>query len=213
MTPPILTPIDAASEAASLDTACNIIRQGGVIVCATDTGYLLGADGLNTAAVRKIYQIKGRSFDKPIHLVVADFTMARTLAEFTPETEDIFHRLLPGPLTLIVKKTPRVPEILVSGLPTIGLRMPEGEWLLELVRRTGTPITATSANQSGKASPFTVQEAIRELGDSVKYVDLIVDHGRTPHNRPSTLLDLAEHPPRIVREGPVTHEMLAEIVG
>ncbi len=211
MTPPILTPIDAASEATSLETACTIIQRGGVIVCATDTGYLLGVDGLNPGAVRKIYQIKGRSFDKPIHLVVADFDMAATLAEFTPATEDIFRRLLPGPLTLILKKTPGVPEILVCGLSTIGLRMPEGEWLLELVRRAGTPITATSANQSGRASPFTVQEAIRELGDSVKYVDLIVDHGRTPHSMPSTLLDLTQSPPRILREGPVTRTMLSAL--
>lgn len=212
MTLPILTPTDAASEAASLDAACAVIQQGGVMVCATDTGYLLGADGLNVEAVRKIYQIKGRSFDKPIHLVVADLAMARTLAEFTPEAEEIFRRLLPGPVTLILRKTPRVPEILVSGLPTVGLRMPKGEWLLELVRRAGAPLTATSANQSGHASPFTAQEAIRQLGDAVQYVDLIVDQGRTPHSQPSTLLDLTQSPPRILREGPVTREMLAEVI-
>jgi len=212
MTLPILTPTDIASQVASLETACTIIQQGGVIVCATDTGYLLGTDGLNPDAVRKIYQIKGRSFDKPIHLVVADVEIAKTLAEFTPETEGIFRRLLPGPLTLILKKTPLVPEILVSGLSTIGLRMPEGEWLLELARRAGTPITATSANQSGNASPFTAQAAIRELGDSVKHVELIVDHGRTPHSTPSTLLDLTQSPPSILREGPVTRAMLSAIL-
>jgi L-threonylcarbamoyladenylate synthase len=213
MTPHILTPTDAASHEASLQQASDIISRGGVIVCATDTGYLLGVDGLNTHAVQKIYQIKGRSFDKPIHLVVSDLEMAKMLAEFTPQAEAFFTQLLPGPLTLILKKTARVPEILVSGLPTIGLRMPEGEWLLELVRRTGTPITATSANQSGKASPFTTKEVLTELGEAVGYVDLIIDHGQTPHTTPSTLLDLTSVPPRILREGPVTRRMLAGIVG
>lgn len=210
MIPKTLKPDTAASEAESLQIAGTIIAQGGVIVCATDTGYLLGVDGLNPEAIRKIYQIKGRTFDKPIHLVVADVAMAKPLAEFTPEVEQIFDCILPGPLTLILKKTSRVPDILVSGLETIGLRMPKSDWLLELVRQTNTPITATSANQSGKATPFTVEQVFTELGEAVEYIDLIIDHGPTQYTTPSTLLDLTQSPPHILREGPVTQQMLTQ---
>ena len=206
--PQIYQLTEMTSAEAILPKATAILHHGGVIVCATDTGYLLGVDGLNPAAIRKIYAIKGRAFDKPIHLVVADLAMARALAEFDAEAERIFQRFLPGPLTLILKKQPVVPDALVGGLTSVGLRMPANEFLLRLVQSAGMPITATSANRSGNATPFTVAQVLAELGEAAAQVELIIDQGATQHALPSTILDLSRQPPQILRAGPLTAAML-----
>ena len=191
--------------------AAQILRQGGAIVCATDTGYLLGVDGLNVEAVRKVYAIKGRDFNKPIHLVVADINMAKELVEIDAQAaERLFLQFLPGPLTLILKKKPSVPELLVSGLPGLGVRIPENPFLLELVKQAGCPITATSANRSGQATPFSVEEVLQELGDAVKYIDLIIDQQDTIHAMPSTIVDLTSQPPRVLRQGPIDEKLLRQ---
>jgi L-threonylcarbamoyladenylate synthase len=209
--PQIYPLTDATSEEIIIQKASAILNNGGVIVCATDTGYLLGVDGLNPEAIWKIYQIKGRSFDKPIHLVVADMAMAKMLADISQEAERVFQHFLPGPLTLVVKKKPIVPDLLVSGLESVGLRMPDNDFLLRLVKTAGKPVTATSANRSGKSTPYTVEQVLAELGAAVAYVDLIIDQGATLHAMPSTILDLSQKPPKILRAGPITAEMLAEI--
>ena len=203
---------DSASEKAIIHAASELLNNGGVVVCATDTGYLLGVDGLNTEAIRKIYQIKGRSFDKPIHLVVADIAMAKTLAYIDQEAERVFQRFMPGPLTLIVKKKAIVPDLLVSGLGSVGLRMPDNDFLLRLVKVGGKPVTATSANRSGKSTPYTVKQVLAELGDATEYVDLIIDQGETQHAMPSTILDMSQTPPKILRKGPITEEILSEVL-
>ena len=208
--PPIRQITDDSLGKAVLEEAVDILRQGGAIVCATDTGYLLGVDGLNVEAVKKVYAIKGRDFNKPIHLVVADINMARILVEVNSRAENLFQQFLPGPLTLILKKKPLVPELLVSGLPGLGVRIPENAFLLELVRQANCPLTATSANRSGQATPFSVNEVFQELGDAVKYVDLIIDQQGTQHAMPSTILDLTVQPPRILRQGPISETVLRQ---
>lgn len=209
----ILQLTDPASSGTILRQAVQLIHQGGVVVCATDTGYLLGVDGLNPEAIRKIYAIKGRSFDKPIHIVVSDLTMAKRVGAIDPQAEALFRRFLPGPLTLVVKKQPIVPEILVSGRDTVGLRIPENDFLLQLVQLVDTPLTATSANRSGLATPYTVEQVQQELGMALQYVNLIVDQGPTPHARPSTILDLTRQPPQILRSGPISAAQLADALG
>lgn len=202
------TMTDAASAESALQEAVSVLQRGGVIVCATDTGYLLGVDGLNPAAIRKIYAIKGRTFDKPIHLVVANLAMARTVGQFSPTAERLFEHLMPGPLTLIVPKQPVVPDLLVSGLPGVGIRMPENRFLLRLVQAAGLPVTATSANRSGQATPYSVADVETELGAAIEQVDLVLDQGRTPHSRPSTIVDLTQQPAAILREGPLAAETI-----
>ena len=202
--PRILTNINENA----LQDAASILRNGGVIVCATDTGYLLGVDALNLQAVQKAYAIKGRSFNKPMHVVVADIEMAESIAEFSPLAQRVFEQFLPGALTVILRKKPIVPDLLVSGLPGIGIRIPQNDFLLELARTANMPITATSANQSGFGTPYTVEDVLRELGDAAQQVDLILDQGETAHAMPSTILDLTHTPPRILRHGPITEEML-----
>ena len=170
---------DAVSEQTIIQKAREILLNAGVVVCATDTGYLLGVDGLNPEAIRKIYAIKGRSFDKPIHLVVSDLAMAKILGEFSQEAERVFQRFMPGPLTLIVNKKPIIPDILVGGKHSVGLRMPDNHFLLRLVKATGKPITATSANRSGHLTPYTVAHVLKELGEAAAYVALIIEERKS----------------------------------
>jgi L-threonylcarbamoyladenylate synthase len=203
---------NSISEETVIQKASDLLRNGGVVICATDTGYLLGVDGLNPEAIRKIYAIKGRSFDKPIHLVVSDIGMAKMLGELDQNAERMFRQFMPGPLTLIVKKKPIIPGLLVSGLKSVGLRMPDNDFLLRLVKATGKPVTATSANRSGKSTPYTVKHVLAELGDAIEHVDLIIDQGETHHAMPSTIFDMSQTPPKILREGPITPEMLSEVL-
>ncbi|MBD3305133.1 threonylcarbamoyl-AMP synthase [candidate division KSB3 bacterium] len=199
------SPVDEIAQYAS---AC--IQQGKIVVCATDTGYLLGVDGLNTTAIQQIYQIKARDLHKPMHLVVADVAMAKTLAYMDYTVERIFERFLPGPLTLILKKKAIVPNLLVSGLETVGLRIPQNDLLLRIVQAAGTPITATSANRSGRGTPYTVGDVLAELGPKVESVDLILDQGKTLYEMPSTILDVTADPPKILREGPLAPKILRQ---
>ena len=199
---------DDRSMETIIPQAAELVRRGGVLVCATDTGYLLGVDGLNRAAIEKVYAIKGRAFHKPIHLVAADQAMAATLVEMDAQAARICDAFLPGPLTVILKKQPHVPDILVSGLPGLGLRIPANAFLLRLVATAGVPLTATSANRSGLATPYSIPDVLRELGPAAQFVDLFIDQGETEHAMPSTILDLTQTPPQILRAGPITAAML-----
>lgn len=212
MKPEIVKITDSASMEAILFQAVDLLKNQGVIVCATDTGYLLGVDALNPNAVKKIYQIKERSFNKPIHLVVADKPMAKRLAYLDYRAEKVFDHFLPGALTIILKRKLIVPDVLVSGLDTVGLRVPAKDFLLWLVHEAGTPMTATSANRSGNATPYTVDEVIKALGEAVEFVDLIVDEGATQHASTSTILDMTQQPAKILRQGPITLKMLGDYV-
>jgi len=208
--PRIFKITDEASTEKMIQQASELLRHGGVVVCATDTGYLLGVDGLNTKAIEKVYLIKGRSFNKPIHLVVSDIKMAKKLAYMDHHAERIFEQFFPGPLTVILKKKPVVPNLLAGGLESVGLRIPRNEFLLRLVKAADTPVTATSANRSGHATPYTVEQVLTELDAAAEFVDLLIDQGATQHASPSTILDMTRTPPRILREGPITANMLRD---
>jgi L-threonylcarbamoyladenylate synthase len=196
-----------------LQEAAEIIRKGGIVVCPTDTGYLLGGDGLREEVIRKIFEIKGRSFNKPIHLVVSNKEMAQQLAVWNERAEKLFKELLPGPLTLILKKKEIVPDLLVSGTGKIGLRMPGNAVAMQLVAASGVPITATSANSSGKDSPFTVAEVLQQLEEGLERVDLILDQGETLYRRSSTIVDISEDIPKVLREGPISTQQIFTILG
>jgi len=182
-------------------------------VCPTDTGYLLGGDGLREEVVRKIFAMKGRSFNKPIHLVVSDLEMARRLSFWNEGAEKLCKEFLPGPLTLVLKKREIVPDLLVSGTGKVGLRMPGNRIPMELAAAAQAPITATSANRSGKDSPFTVEEVLQQLEGGLEDVSLILDQGETSYRMPSTLVDLTDPAPRILREGPISAQQIFRVLG
>ncbi|MEW6410358.1 MAG: L-threonylcarbamoyladenylate synthase [Nitrospirota bacterium] len=194
----------------NLRRAAEVIRDGGVIIFPTDTFYGLGADATNPSAVRKVFMVKGRSADKPISVLVPDRRKTEALVSEMPhEAVILMDHFWPGPLTLIFKASPSIPEILTAGTGKIGIRIPDNPLTIELLNLCGVPLTATSANPSGGMNASTVDE----VEDSIKQgVDLIIDGGRTKGEKESTVLDIAESPLVIIREGMISREALGSIL-
>jgi len=183
-----------------------ILRQGGVIVYPTDTFYGLGANIFSGRAVKRIYQIKSREESKPMPVLVSDFDMAKSLAaEIPPLFGPITAKLWPGPLTLNLTAAARVPAGLAGANRTIGIRLPNVTWLRELISQAGFPMIATSANISGAGEIDSAKEVIRQFRGKV---DLIIDGGRTPGGKPSTVVDLTGEWPVILREGAISKEQI-----
>jgi L-threonylcarbamoyladenylate synthase len=183
-----------------------ILGRGGVIVYPTDTFYGLGASGFHAEAVRRIYRVKQRIEGKPLSLVISDYGMLlEVAAELPPELPDLAEAFWPGPLTVVLPASPRLPDVLLGAARTIGVRVPDLAWLRKLMRTAGFPLTATSANLSGEGETADPREAVRVFQGKV---DLIVDGGATRGGQPSTVLDLSVRPPRILRSGAVSPERL-----
>ncbi len=182
-----------------IDEAALLLKEGKVIVYPTDTVYGLGADALNEGAISRIFEIKGREKDMAISVAVCSLNMAREYAEFDDCAEKLFVKYMPGALTLIVKNR-KFPEILTGGTDRIGIRMPDEDIALRLIRKFGRPITATSANKHGKPPAKTVEEARAQLGDEV---DLYLDDGKRD-GKPSTVYDCVSR--KVIRQGSLTIE-------
>jgi L-threonylcarbamoyladenylate synthase len=177
----------------------DVIQAGGVIAYPTDTFYGLGADPRDAEAVRRIFAIKGREAGQPILLLLHDRSeVAAWASAVTPSAERLMERFWPGPLTLVFPAAPRVLPELTGGSGTIGLRVPGNVLTRELLRTLGTALTGTSANRSGGRDPRTAEEVMREVGDRV---DLVLDGGAMPGDKPSTVVDATVEPPRIIRQG------------
>ena len=186
----------------SIDKAANILKHGGLIIYPTDTAYGLGANALDEEAVRKVYGIKGRDFSKPTHVVVRDWKMIEELCFVNDLAKKLYDNFLPGPLTIILPKKKIVPDILTAGLKTIGIRIPNNEVTKILSNDLPFPYTTPSANKSGGKTPYSIDEVKKEL--NIEKIDLIIDAGKLPEVKPSTIVDLSLSPPKILREGSIT---------
>ncbi len=199
------------ADDASIARAAQIIRSGGLVAFPTETVYGLGADALNADAVRKIFIAKDRPFDDPLIVHIAHVQQLALLARPIPERVwDLTERFWPGPLTLVLPKTDRVPEITTGGLDTVAVRAPAHPVARKLIEMSGCPIAAPSANRFGRPSPTTAQHVLEDLDGRI---ELILDDGPTPIGVESTVLDLTEDPPMVLRPGGVTLEALQEILG
>ena len=187
-----------------LRKAARLIRKGAVIVCPTDSGYALAANALDTRAVVKVFNLKGRAYSNPIHVAVNSLEMAERYAHINPKTEQLAHSFLPGALTMVLPKKEVVPSLLVAGLDTIGIRIPDNRAILDLASITDLPITATSANVSGQPTPYSVAEVFNLLGEAVEQVALILDQGSIVSRGLSTIVDLTVSPPQLLRQGLVS---------
>jgi len=195
--------------------AKRVLEQGGVILYPTDTLYGLGADAFSDEAVDKVYEIKGRDERKPIHCIVADIAMAGEYAEVTNDAKLLFERLLSGGLTVILRKRPGVDGGIARDMETIGIRIPNNEFCLQLAHAFGKPFTATSANVAGHVPERSIAKILEQFSyDSIlppfaeasedkqkTRIDLIIDAGELPANQPSTVVDLSGEEPVILREG------------
>lgn len=194
-----------------IEGVANILRSGGLCAFPTETVYGLGADGYNPNAVLKIFNIKKRPPDNPLIMHVSSKEMFEELASNIPE---IAYRLIdltwPGPLTLVVAKSEKVPKEVTAGLPTVAVRCPGHPIALELINALGRPIAAPSANLSGKPSPTNVNHVIEDL---MGLVDVIIDGGETFFGVESTIVDVTTYPPTLLRPGPISVEDLTRITG
>jgi L-threonylcarbamoyladenylate synthase len=186
--------------------ASSILGAGGVVAYPTETFYGLGADGHLEDAIKKIFVIKGRSFRNPISVIIGNATDVRGLVEEIPECAlHLMEQFWPGALTIIFKASPDVSPLLSAGTGKIGIRLSSHPAATALARRLGHPITATSANLSGKPECTSADEVIQGIGDQLYTV---MDGGRTPGGSGSTIIDVTTDPPVILREGSIPKNKL-----
>jgi L-threonylcarbamoyladenylate synthase len=191
--------------------AAALIRLGQLVAFPTETVYGLGADGLNAAALDRIYRVKGRPSDNPLILHVGHQDQFALVAADVPAiAQRLVQAFWPGPLTLILPKTPGVPDTVTAGLPTVAVRMPAHPVALALIQAAQTPLAAPSANRSGLPSPTTAQHV---FGDLRGRIPLILDAGPTHIGLESTVLDVTCIPPVILRPGGITREALEAVLG
>jgi L-threonylcarbamoyladenylate synthase len=182
--------------------AAAIIARGGVVAFRTDTLYGLGADPFNQQAVLAIRKLKGREEGKPILVLIANMDdVDRFVAERSTLFDRVCERYWPGPLTLIGKARPELPEELTAGTGTIGVRLPDDGGVRDLLRACGGALTATSANLSAQPPARTAQEVESYFPVGI---DLIIDGEDVTATQPSTVLDLSGEQPRLIREGGIT---------
>jgi L-threonylcarbamoyladenylate synthase len=183
----------------SYSRASEIIYRGGVIAFRTDTFYGLGADPFNRDAVQRIRQLKGREENKPILIVLSEHpAVTRFIAARTPAFDLLAGRFWPGPLTLIGHARAELPAEITAGTKTVGVRLPDDDRVRALVRACGGALTATSANPSNEKPARTAQEVFSYFGNGI---DLIADDGDAAIDQPSTVVDVCDVQPRLIREG------------
>ena len=193
------------------EKAGEILRAGGLVAFPTETVYGLGADALDEAASAKIYAAKGRPSDNPLIVHIADMDAVYKLASEVPEAAvKLADKFWPGPLTMILKKSDIVPESITGGLGTVAIRMPSHKVAAELIRSSGVYIAAPSANTSGKPSPTLASHVIKDLSGKI---DMIIADDTVDIGVESTIIDLSEDVPTILRPGFITKEMFEEVVG
>ena len=206
-----LTNVKNISEYLKLETAGEIIKAGGLVLFPTETVYGLGANGLDSEAVKKIYIAKGRSSDNPLILHISDIEMLGKIAKDISDVEfSLMNAFWPGPFTIILNKTGLVPSVVAGGLDTVGVRIPSNEIARNLIKFSNVPIAAPSANISGRPSGTNIDDIYQELADKVDY---IVDGGNCNIGVESTVVRVIDGIPHILRPGKITAEEIKEVAG
>jgi len=186
--------------------ATNVLRGGGIVVYPTDTAYGLGVNALDKKAVKKVCELKGRSFSKPTHVVVHDWKMIEELSITNDSAKKLYDKFLPGPLTIILPKKKVVPDILTANLSTLGVRIPNNQVTKKLSSLFPFPYTTPSANKSGGKTPYSIDDVKEEL--DVEKIDLVLDAGKLPLTLPSTIVDLTTTFAKVLREGPISKDQI-----
>jgi len=188
-----------------------ILKQGGIVAYPTDTVYGLGACIGIRQAVERIYHVKERPRDIALPLLLADTAQITEVAETVPpDAWLLIRRFMPGALTVVLKKSETVPDVVTGGGTTIAVRVPDHPVPIALIQGVGTPIAGTSANLSGRPSPLTAGEVHLQFGDNI---DLIIDGGRCSGSRESTIVDVTGKIPVVLREGAISREELVQVCG
>ena len=202
----------ARYDSSALREAAILIRAGEPVAIPTETVYGLAADATDSRAVAAIYTAKGRPSFNPLIVHVSSREMAEGIAEFSPAADDLAKAFWPGPLTLVLPRRAGsgISDLVTAGLPTIALRHPAHPAMLSLIRESGRPLAAPSANRSGSISPTRAEHVLATLDGRVR---LVVDAGPTDDGVESTIAAPETDRIRLLRPGPVTAQMLTEATG
>lgn len=185
-----------------INQAVAVLKNGGLIIYPTETVYGAGVDAGNQKAVNKLISYKSRREGKPLSIVVADQKMATQYVNLNQQAKNIYQRLLPGPFTVISQGKQKLADNVESEFKTLGIRIPDYPLIIDLVKRLAKPITATSANASYQKRPYTINDVLANLSSKQKQlIDLIIDAGRLPPNKPSTVIDTTLSTAVVLRQG------------
>jgi len=197
-------------DAKTLAKAGELVRAGQVVVYPTETLYGLGADATNAVAIKKIFLMKGRPESSPISVIVADMEMLKELVEeVNPISERLIKAFWPGPLTIIFKARKSLPAELTAGAGSIGVRIPDSSIAIGLVRAARRPVTATSANLSGKEPPSSMSGMLSQLAEEPA---MVIDVGELPSSAPSTVVDPRGKTVKILRQGAIGEKAIMEVM-
>ena len=197
-------------QGSDMQHAVEVLRAGGLVAFPTETVYGLGADAENAAAVAQIFAAKGRPLGHPLIVHLGEVASLATWARDVPHLAwRLAERFWPGPLTLILHRQARIPDIVTGGLETVGLRVPSHPTAGALLRAFGGGVAAPSANRFGRLSPTTAEDVREELGATVQY---ILTGGPCEVGLESTIVDLSSATPAILRPGGITQEALQEVL-
>ena len=202
---------EEAPDPEGIARAGEILRAGGLVAFPTETVYGLGGDALQADSSRRIYEAKGRPSDNPLIVHICETKALETIARDIPEAAwRLADAFWPGPLTMILRKKDIVPKETTGGLDTVAVRFPSGRIAQEMIRAGGGFIAAPSANRSGRPSPTLAKHCLEDLDGRV---DMIIDGGQVGIGLESTIVDLTEEEPVILRPGYITEEMLRRVLG
>ena len=198
-------------EKSVLTEAAEILKNGGLVAFPTETVYGLGANGLDEKACKRIYEAQGRPSDNPLILTIGDLDgLYKIVGKVTENAKKIIDAFWPGPITLVLPKADCVPETVTGGLDTVAVRYPSNKIARELIKIAGIPVAAPSANSSGKPSPTRASHVEFDLNGKI---EMIIDGGAADWGLESTILDVSEDKPVLLRPGAVTQDMIEDVVG
>ena len=195
--------------------AGEIIKSGGLVAFPTETVYGLGADALSAEAVRSVYEAKGRPSDNPMIVHIADMKemdeiVSGGLINMSANAKALASRFFPGPLTMVLPKKAEVPDVTTGGLDTVAVRMPESPVAQALIRAAGVPVAAPSANTSGRPSPTVAEDVLEDMDGRI---DAVIMGGQSDVGIESTVIDMTEEIPVILRPGIITKEQIESVLG
>jgi len=207
----VLAVSSSAPEPDLIRRAAAVLRGGGLVAFPTETVYGLGANALDATACSRIFAAKGRPANNPIIVHVADVASARQVTSAWPDSAEVLvRRFWPGPLTLVLPKSARVPSVVTAGGPTVAVRVPAHPVASALLREADIPVAAPSANRSTQLSPTCADHVLQSLDGRI---DLLLDGGSASGGLESTVLDLSRHPPVVLRPGLVSSAELEAAIG
>lgn len=199
-----ITNLKKSKKSQVIKKAVQVLESGGILIYPTETCYGAGVDATNQQAVDRVLKFKSRREGKPLSIAVCDQKMASDYCRLNSTARSIFQNFLPGPVTVVSNGLHQVAKGVESEQGTVGIRIPDYDLILEIIRQFGRPITATSANLSGAKTPYSVDDIFNNISDQRRQlIDLVIDTGQLPKRPPSTVVDTMMEDYHIIRQGEI----------